>query len=94
MAIEWDDNKNLINLKKHGIDFADAYKIFENPLLTRIDDRIDYKERRWIGLGLLEEINVVLVYTKRGKNVRIISIRKANKTERKIYNEYTKQNKL
>ena len=94
MALEWDNNKNLINLKKHGIDFVDAYKVFENTLLTRIDDRIDYKEKRWIGLGLLEEINVVLVYTKRGKNIRIISIRKANKTERKIYYEHFKQNKL
>jgi uncharacterized DUF497 family protein len=87
MALEWDDRKNQINIAKHGIDFLDACKIFENPIITRIDNRIDYKEKRWIGIGKLEEIHVVLVYTKRGKNLRIISIRKANKIERKIYDE-------
>jgi uncharacterized DUF497 family protein len=94
MVLEWDKNKNKINIKKHGIDFLDAHKIFEKPILTKIDDRIDYKEKRWIGLGQLEHITVVLVYTKRGKNIRIISIRKANKIERKVYNEYCQQNQF
>jgi len=87
MALEWDNEKNQTNILKHGIDFVDAYKIFENPIITKIDMRIDYKEKRWIGIGKLEKVIVVLVYTKRGKNIRIISIRKANKIERKIYNE-------
>lgn len=90
MAIEWDIKKNQINIEKHGIDFVDANKIFENPILTKIDDRIDYKEKRWIGIGKLEQVIVVLVYTIRGNNIRIISIRKANKIERKIYNEHFK----
>jgi uncharacterized DUF497 family protein len=90
MAIEWDIKKNQINIEKHGIDFVDANKIFENPILTKIDDRIDYKEKRWIGIGKLEQVIVVLVYTIRGNNIRIISIRKANKIERKIYNEHSK----
>jgi uncharacterized DUF497 family protein len=51
---------------------------------------IDYKEKRWIGIGKLEQVIVVLVYTIRGNNIRIISIRKANKIERKIYNEHSK----
>ena len=90
MAIEWDIKKNKINIEKHVIDFVDANKIFENPILTKIDDRIDYKEKRWIGIGKLEQVIVVLVYTIRGNNIRIISIRKANKIERKIYNEHSK----
>ena len=94
MVLEWDENKNKINIKKHGIDFLDAQKIFEKTILTKIDDRIDYKGKRWIGIGQLELITVVLVYTKRGKNIRIISIRKANKIERKIYNEYCQQNQF
>jgi len=90
MTLEWDDNKNKINIDKHGIDFFDAYKIFESPIITKIDERVYYHEKRWIGIGKLEKIIVVLVYTKRGKNIRIISIRKANKIERKIYNEQIK----
>jgi uncharacterized DUF497 family protein len=92
MAIERDSNKNKINIEKHGIDFFDAYKIFENPVISKLDNRIDYKEKRFIGIGKLDQIVVVFVYTKRGKNFRIISIRKANKIERKIYNERFKQN--
>ena len=92
MAIEWDNNKNKINIEKHGIDFLDAYKIFENPIISKIDNRIDYQEKRFIGIGKLEQVVVILVYTKRGKNIRVISIRKANKIERKIYYEQPKQN--
>ncbi len=90
MTLEWDSKKNQINIEKHSIDFDDAYKIFENPIITKIDDRIDYREKRWIGIGKLEQVIVVLVYTKRDNNIRIISIRKANKIERKIYNEQSK----
>ena len=90
MSLEWDQNKNIINIKKHGIDFDDADKIFKNPILTKIDERIDYKEKRWIGIGRLEKVTVVLIFTKRGKKIRIISMRKANKIERRIYNEYFK----
>ena len=90
MALEWDQNKNITNIKKHGIDFVDADKIFKNPILTKIDERIDYKEKRWIGIGRFEKLTVVSIFTKRGKNIRIISIRKANKIERRIYNEYFK----
>lgn len=86
MAIEWDDNKNKINIMKHGIDFSDAHKIFEHPIISKVDDRFDYQEKRYIGIGKLESAIVVFVHTKRGKNIRIISIRKANKIERKVYN--------
>jgi len=90
MSLEWDNNNNKINIDKHGIDFFDTHKIFQNPIITKVDNRTDYQERRWIGIGKLEQVIVVLVYTKRGKNIRIISIRKANKIERKIYNEHSK----
>ena len=90
MNIEWDDNKNDINIKKHNIDFNDAYKIFEKPILTKVDDRFDYGEKRWIGLGQLESICVDFVFTMRGKKLRIISIRKANQTEKEVYNESIK----
>jgi len=92
MIFEWDENKNINNIKKHGIDFNDSAKIFSNPMVTKVDDRKDYNEKRWIGLGRLENTIVILAYTKRGKNIRVISIRKANKSERKIYYERINQN--
>ncbi len=44
MNYEWDEQKNEINIAKHGIDFADAYLIFLLPTLTALDDRFDYGE--------------------------------------------------
>lgn len=87
MKFEWDENKNKKNIERHGIDFKDAYLIFENPLLIKIDTRKEYGEKRLIGLGLLFEVAVIIIFTKRINNIRIISIRRANKNERKIYQE-------
>lgn len=66
--------------------------IFDKPLLVRLDDRKDYKEERLIGIGSLEEVVMVIVFTRRKDRIRIISIRKANKTERSIYYEKVKSN--
>ena len=85
MELEWDERKNRLNIAKHGIDFADAWRIFANPMVIRPDARRDYRETRWIALGKLEDVVVVLVFTIRGKRTRIISIRKGNKHERQVY---------
>lgn len=79
MRFEWDENKRKTNLRDHGLDFADARKIFTAPMLTRLDDREDYGEDRWIGIGLLDARVVVLVFTEREREneeeiVRIISL--------------------
>lgn len=87
MKLEWDNNKNEANIKQHGIDFQDAVLIFEHPMLVKPDTRKDYGENRSVGLGLLFEVIVVIVFTKRGDAIRVISIRRANKNERKIYQE-------
>ena len=94
MVFEWDKQKNLNNIRKPGIDFADSFKIFEQPMLVKIDTRKDYKEKRWIGLGRLADNIVVAVFTKIKSKIRIISIRKANKTERNTYHEKIKPDKL
>jgi uncharacterized DUF497 family protein len=44
---EWDEDKNQENIRKHGFDFADAWEIFEAPMLTALDTREDYGEERW-----------------------------------------------
>lgn len=87
MKFEWDEKKNKLNIRTHGIDFCDAHLIFDNPMLIKIDTRKDYGEERLVGLGVLYDIVIVIVFTKRGNAVRVISIRRANRNERKIYQE-------
>lgn len=85
MRFEWDAAKHKENIKKHGLDFTDAWQAFENPLLVCLDKREDYGEDRWIGVGTLRkrEIVIVIVFTERAPDViRIISLRKATKHEK------------
>jgi uncharacterized DUF497 family protein len=82
---EWDEAKNREIIARHGIDFADARRIFARPMLVRLDDREDYGEERWIALGDLDGVIVVMVFTYRGDRARVISIRKATRREREIY---------
>ncbi len=85
MSFDWDDRKNAANVAKHGIDFADASRIFEAPVLEGIDDREDYGETRVAAVGVVEGRVLFVVYTRRGETRRIISARKANRHERQAY---------
>ncbi len=85
---EWDEEKNKENIRKRGFDFADAWEIFEAPMRTALDLREDYGEDRWKGIGFLGNRIVVVIFTYRGENtIRIISLRKALKHERKKFEE-------
>jgi len=85
---EWDEAKNQENIRKHGIDFVDAWEIFEAPVRTALDLRVDYGEGRWTGIGLLGNRVVVVTFTQRDADtVRIISLRKALKHERNKFEE-------
>jgi uncharacterized DUF497 family protein len=82
MYFEWDERKNRQNVIKHGLDFQDAQEIFNNPMLVEIDERQNYGEERYIGIGFLQNRVVVVVFTEKTENViRIISLRKALKYE-------------
>lgn len=85
MEFEWDENKRKLNIRKHGIDFSDLKLAFDRPMVTRIDDREDYGETRWIALGDIGGSVVVFVYTEEDHKVRFISARRATKNEEKIY---------
>lgn len=88
MYFEWDEQKNKANIRKHSLDFADAWEIFEAPILTASDTREDYGEIRWIGIGLLRERVIVIVFTEPSEDtIRIISMRKALKHERIKFEE-------
>jgi uncharacterized DUF497 family protein len=88
MRFEWDEAKNVANIRKHGIDFKDAVDIFDRPMLAAIDERFSYHEGRWAAIGLVRQIIGVVVYTERcGDVIRIISARKAAKREVRLYEQ-------
>ena len=88
MRYEWDAAKNKSNIRDHKIDFADVPCVFNSPMLVELDEREDYGEDRWIGIGLLRSIVVVIVFIEpRHDTIRIVSVRKANKHARKRYEQ-------
>lgn len=92
MEFEWDDNKKRKNFQKHGLNFEDAHLVFKSNLVVTEDKRKNYGETRYCALGVLEERIIFVVYTLRSSVIRIISMRKANAYERKIYQERLKEN--
>ncbi len=85
ITFEWDPVKNAANLAKHGVDFRDAVRIFEAPVLEKADTRRDCGETRVLSFGLFEDFELAVVYTMRGRNRRIISARRASSSEREAY---------
>ena len=84
-AYEWDARKRLQNIERHGIDFEDVTRVFEGPILTVQSDRGN--EKRYVALGILDDIEIAVVYTIRSHACRIISARRARQNERKAYHE-------
>jgi len=88
MRYTWDPNKNRRNIRLHGIDFADAIRIFEGPTVERFDDREDYGEVRVYAIGEVSGVVVTVIYTDREEDERrIISAWKATAQERRAYLE-------
>ncbi len=85
MKFEWDEDKRQKNLEKHGLDFADVEEVFESDTVTIEDNRSYYGEERWITLGTLQGLVVLVVHTEQDETIRVISFRKASKHEQKIY---------
>ncbi|MBF0441806.1 MAG: BrnT family toxin [Oligoflexales bacterium] len=81
---EWDESKNAINTKKHGISFKEATKIWRDEkrltLPTRFED-----EPRQIVIGKISGTIWSAIITYRGSNIRIISVRKSRNKERELY---------
>ncbi len=85
MRFEWDEKKRLINLQRHGIDFADVSEVFANDTFVVLDNRYDYGETRFVTFGLIDGEVVAVVNTDNEDVIRVISIRKATKNEQIIY---------
>jgi uncharacterized protein len=89
MRYTWDDVKRQSNLQKHGLDFADAEKVFAQPVVLFEDDRADYGETRMIGIGMLDFLVVLIVHVESDEEIRIISMRKAGSDETDLYYKNT-----
>ena len=87
MKVVWDEAKRRANLRKHGFDFADAEVVFSGITYTIEDRRFDYGERRFITLGMLQDMVVVMAHTEIRATIRIISMRKATGNEQIVYFE-------
>jgi uncharacterized DUF497 family protein len=77
----WWALKCASNVRHHGLDFADAERVFDGPTFTFEDDRFDYGERRFNTLGLLDGVPVSVIHTETDDEIRIISFRKATRSE-------------
>ena len=85
MRFVWHEPKRQANLKKHGLDFADAERVFAGPTFAFEDDREAYGEQHWVTLGLLGEKVVVIVHTETEEEIRVISMREADKNEHHLF---------
>ena len=86
MNYQWNPKKAASNIKKHGVDFADAIGVFEDERSMTIKEEIVEDEQRFatMGMDFLGQA-VVVVYTYRKEDIRLISARPATKRERKTY---------
>ncbi|OQW50694.1 MAG: hypothetical protein A4S09_17665 [Proteobacteria bacterium SG_bin7] len=93
MKFEWDKNKAEANLKKHGISFDLGITVFDDPnaLIAPDPKHSSAEHREWI-IGESDNGVLVVIFTKRleGRIYRIISARRANKRERRLYEEFKK----
>lgn len=85
VRFEWDEAKREANLRKHGIDFIDIAPLFEGYTVTIEDERFAYGEQRFVTFGVLEGRVVAVLHTESADVIRIISIRKATRSEEASY---------
>jgi len=86
MRYNWDERKNRSNIRRHGIAFEDAKRIFDGPTVEKVDDRFGYGEVRVYAVGLVNGLEITVIYTdeENGKR-RIISAWRAEPHERRYF---------
>jgi uncharacterized protein len=92
VRFEWDLNKAASNLRKHGVTFQTALLVFADPDALVLQDRVEDGEERWLAIGRVEGLLVIVVsHTVREQDdievIRIISARLANRREKRRYEE-------
>ncbi len=91
MEFEWNPNKAALNIEKHGVSFQEAATVFNDPLsVTFPDPDHSIGENRYVIIGISRFGQLLVVaHTDRGEKIRIISVRKATRQERRFYEEGT-----
>lgn len=85
---EWDENKNLQNVEKHGIDFETAQQIFSGRVMMLNKTSKNYGEVRYTSIGEIKSVAVIaVIHTDRAGKMRLISARPASRKERRLYYE-------
>ena len=94
IRFEWDDAKNVVNRRKHGISFEQASRVFLDPLYFSIYERIEGGEERWQTFGLVDRLVLMAAHTVREEGargevevIRIITAREATARERRRYED-------
>lgn len=86
MRYTYDPKKRAANLKKHGLDFKNAPQVIENERTVTFEDRrYDYREQRFVTLGILRGMVVAIATAETDEEIRVISMRKAERHEEEIY---------
>jgi uncharacterized DUF497 family protein len=85
MIFEYNEHKSSINKKKHGIDFQEAQKLWEDPYAFELPSPQSEDEERFLVLGKIDSKNYTAIITYRDKNIRIISVRRSRDKEKKLY---------
>jgi uncharacterized DUF497 family protein len=86
VEFEWDEAKASSNLRKHGIAFSLATRVFKDiRRLEWPDEDPDIEEARWLTVGLIASVEIVVVYAVRSEKIRLISARRAERDEREEY---------
>jgi uncharacterized DUF497 family protein len=90
-TFEWDEDKNKLNHKMHGITFEDAKFVFSDPCKVILPDLFHGgKEERWLVIGIVSRV-LFVVFTERSEKIRLISARTATKAEERLYYDHNKQ---
>ncbi len=85
MIFEYNEHKSSINKEKHGIDFQEAQKLWEDPYAFELPSLQSEDEKRFLVLGKINSKNYTAIITYRDKNIRIISVRRSRDKEKKLY---------
>ena len=94
VTFDWDDAKNRSNLRKHGVGFDTASLVFDDPYALMLQDRFENGEERWQAIGrIADAVVLVVAHTVKARAgtevIRIMSARKADRRERKRYEDPT-----
>ena len=85
MIFEYNEHKSSINKEKHGINFHEAQKLWEDPYAFELPSPQSEDEERFLVLGKIDSKNYTAIITYRDKNIRIISVRRSREKEKKLY---------